>query len=307
MKQSDNVMKFNLLTIAYVFALLAAGMAVFGSMGLFIGACIVFFWVTMFREPSVFFWWVVGGLTAVVVIVMLLTPSVGSSRGGVRNSCLNNLKQIGLALSNYESAHGAYPPPFVADADGKPMHSWRVLILPYMEHQSLYAAYNFDEPWDGPNNRKLWDQMPDVYSCPGVDQARRRGVLSRDEAPEHTSHYVAVVDRSTIWNVDRPTSYSAISDGPSNTILLVEYSGGRLPWTAPVDLTLEEAIDELTSDNPQGHVHVIDSYFSTAMYHRFRLALFGDAHGRSFPGEMDREEARALLTIAGGEALDVET
>ena len=62
--------------------------------------------------------------------------------------------------------------PYVADATGRPMHSWRVLILPFLEQQSLYEQYDFREPWDGPNNIQLLGNMPDVFSCPSRSPAR---------------------------------------------------------------------------------------------------------------------------------------
>lgn len=71
-----------------------------------------------------------------------------------RVSCLNNLRHIELALHNYHNAHGCFPPAYIVDESGRPMHSWRVL-LPYLEQEALYDQYDFSEPWDGPNNRKL--------------------------------------------------------------------------------------------------------------------------------------------------------
>jgi hypothetical protein len=70
---------------------------------------------------------------------------------------VNNLKQIGLALRNYHDAYGRFPPAYVADGHGPPMHSRRVLILPWLEKREIYDRYRFDEPWDGPNNRKPHD------------------------------------------------------------------------------------------------------------------------------------------------------
>ena len=77
-----------------------------------------------------------------------------------KTHCKNNIKQIALALLMYEQAHGSFPPAYTADADGTPLHSWRVLILPYIEQQRLYDQYDFDEPWDGPNNSQLHGMMP---------------------------------------------------------------------------------------------------------------------------------------------------
>ena len=80
--------------------------------------------------------------------------------------CTNNLKHIGLALLNYNDIFGCFPPAYTTDANGKPMHSWRVLILPFIEQQTLYKRYRFDEPWDGPNNSLLAKEMPSVFPLP---------------------------------------------------------------------------------------------------------------------------------------------
>jgi hypothetical protein len=85
---------------------------------------------------------------------------------GRRYSCRNNIKQILWALHSYHEKHGHFPPAYVADKDGRPMHSWRVLILPYLDHDDVYKKYRMDEPWDGPNNRKLWDIRMGEYECP---------------------------------------------------------------------------------------------------------------------------------------------
>ena len=75
-------------------------------------------------------------------------------QAGRRSICENNLRQIALALQNYHQANGCFPPAYVADKNGKPMHSSRMLILPYVGFDDLYKAYDFTEPWDGPNNKK---------------------------------------------------------------------------------------------------------------------------------------------------------
>src|SRR5690606_17767117 len=86
---------------------------------------------------------VVGLLFCGGILVALLLPAVQSARETARRvQCANNLKQIGLAMHNYMDVNGAFPPAYLADSDGKPMHSWRVLILPYMEHRSLYDRYD---------------------------------------------------------------------------------------------------------------------------------------------------------------------
>jgi hypothetical protein len=90
------------------------------------------------------------------VLLGLLLPAVQSARETARRmQCANNLKQISLAMLSYEQQYHSLPPAFVADKNGRPMHSWRVLLLPYLDCKPLYDAYHFDEPWDGPHNRAL--------------------------------------------------------------------------------------------------------------------------------------------------------
>ena len=79
---------------------------------------------------------------------------------------ITNLKQIYLGMHNFLDIYQAFPPAVVIGPDGRPWHSWRVLILPFLEEQALYEQYRFDEPWDGPNNSKLLDKMPEVYADP---------------------------------------------------------------------------------------------------------------------------------------------
>ena len=81
-------------------------------------------------------------------------------------ACANNMKRIALALRNYHTAYGCFPPAYVADKNGRPMHSWRVLILPFLKEDPLYKQYKFSEPWDGPNNKKLIAVRVMFYTCP---------------------------------------------------------------------------------------------------------------------------------------------
>ena len=100
-------------------------------------------------------------------LVALLLPAVQSAREAARRSqCSNNLKQIALAMHNYHDVNGCLPAAYIADKDGKPLHSWRVALLPYLERSDLYERYNFNEPWDSPNNLQVAQQMPEVFRCP---------------------------------------------------------------------------------------------------------------------------------------------
>ena len=87
-------------------------------------------------------------------------------QAAIRSQCVNNEKQIGLAIHNYISVHESFPPAYTTDKAGKPLLSWRVLILPYIEQDALYKEFHLDEAWDSPHNKALIARMPAPYRCP---------------------------------------------------------------------------------------------------------------------------------------------
>lgn len=300
-------MKFRLAAIAYAFALLAAGMAAFGAIGgVMLATAILLAWQFTYEGRQAFGVVLLGGVGLLVVVMLYpaLVPLASARNAMRRNDCVSNLKQICLALSHYESANGAFPPPFIADADGKPMHSWRVLLLPYMEQQALYDEYDFDEPWDGPNNRKLWDRIPYFYSCTSCERCREIGGRPFGELPRNASNYVAIVGDRTAWPVGKQVKRSDLSDDTSETLQVLEYSGMKVPWTAPVDLTYEDAIEVLTGDDSQGHLRIDESLAVAKFTRDFRMGGFCDAHAKLLGSGLTDEYARAFLTIAGGEAIE---
>ena len=162
-----------------------------------------------------------------VVSVPLLLPAVQQAREAARRSqCKNNLKQIGLALHNYHDTFGAFPPAFIPDKDGKPMHSWRVLILPYIDQAALYSQYNFSEPWDGPNNSRLLVQMPAVYACPSHAAS---GTTT-------TTAYAGVFGEDCVFRGSEPVAIKDIKDGTANTLLVGEVANSTIPWMKPEDI-----------------------------------------------------------------------
>jgi hypothetical protein len=128
--------------------------------------------------------------------------------------------------------HGSFPPPYLADKDGKPMHSWRVLILPYLEQKNLWEKYRLDEPWDGPNNRQLAGARANVYvfCCPAD-----RWKLSTRNA----TNYLMVTGPGTASEELSARDPSKLAT--PNRILLVEATNSGIDWMEPKDLTLEEA------------------------------------------------------------------
>ncbi len=193
--------------------------------------------------------------------------------------CISNLKYIGLALHNYHEAFGCFPPAYVADETGKPMHSWRVLILPFMSDGSLFKAYNMAEPWDGPNNRKLLDQRPGDFGCP-----------SRD-AMGHLTSYVAIVGPKTTFPGSKSRRIAEIGDGTIETILLAEVSNVDIPWTEPRDLDVE-TMSWIINDPSKPAV--------SSVHRRAPTLLFADGTVRSL-STLSPAVLKAMSTIDGGE------
>ncbi|MBO0698769.1 MAG: DUF1559 domain-containing protein, partial [Zavarzinella sp.] len=122
------------------------------------------------NTPVVLIVLLVVGFTLLVcgvpLCIGLLLPAVQKVREAAnRQVSHNNLAQIGLAMHGYDITRGELPHNSF-DPDGKPLLSWRVHILPYIGENGLYQQFKLDEPWDGPNNIKLLNQMPNVYADP---------------------------------------------------------------------------------------------------------------------------------------------
>ncbi len=155
--------------------------------------------------------------------VPLLVEAVQKQRGGVeRQVSTNNLKQIALAMHNFHSVYQRLPPQAVFDKEGKPLLSWRVLILPFIEQNDLYKEFHLDEPWDSEHNKKLLAKMPKIYALPGQKAA-------------DVTHYQGFYGKGAAFAGKKGVRLQEILDGTSNTILIVE-AAEAVPWTKPADL-----------------------------------------------------------------------
>jgi hypothetical protein len=168
-------------------------------------------------------------LFVVLGLVFALARETWLALNGAReaarcSTCRGHHKQIALALHNYHDNWGSFPPAYTLDATGKPAHSWRVLILPYLEQQALYKQYRFNEPWNGPNNTQLVRKMPRIYRCPSC---------AADLATGETN-YVVVVGPETVWPGTGVVTLSQCKD--QDTLLVAETHGSGICWLEPRDL-----------------------------------------------------------------------
>lgn len=144
---------------------------------------------------------------------------------------INNLKEIGIGLQNFHDVYKKFPAQASPGRDGKPLLSWRVAILPFVGGRGLYDQFHRDEPWDSEHNRKLIVQMPPVYAAPA---------LPADMRAKGMTTYLAPVGTGTIFGGTEGTSFATITDGTSNTIIVVEAAPAKaVIWTKPDDLAID--------------------------------------------------------------------
>jgi Protein of unknown function (DUF1559) len=242
------------------------------------------------------------GLIAVACVPLTwLTRAVTDAREAARSSqCLGRLKQIGLALLNYESRNGSFPPAYVADAQGKPLYSWRVLLMAELDRTEglfggrLAGRFHFDEPWNSPINRKLHNLplLTGVFQCPSVPHSGGSTETS----------YLAVVAPGTMFPSDGTSRRLAdVTDGPENTLIVVEVARTGIHWMEPRELDWgsmsfqlnDRTHPSVSSDHPFGgsgspgpHVFTVNDMVT------------------NLPRNLPPETLKALLTIAGGERVE---
>ena len=171
-----------------------------------------------------------GSLASVPIAMGLLIPAVQKVReAAARTQSMNNLKQIALAMHNYHATNGTFPPAYKADKNGKPLLSWRVLILPYIEQQNLYQQFHLDKPWDSEHNKQWSAMVVKVYRSP------------MSQAPLNMTTYLTVRGKNTAFPGAEGIKLTDITDGTSNTIMIVEASDKKaVPWAKPDDFEFNE-------------------------------------------------------------------
>ena len=169
------------------------------------------------------------GCVIIATIVLLVfiqgKYAYDSARSQARRiSCSNHLKQIFVGLSQYEATYGTLPPAYTVDAQGRPLHSWRTLILPYMEESKLYEKIDLTRPWNDPVNARFAAQAPGAYRCP-------TSILPADQ-----TCCVAIVGPNAFLLPDRGRRLTEITDPRYQTIALLELDlNSTVSWMSPVD------------------------------------------------------------------------
>jgi hypothetical protein len=196
----------------------------------------------------------------------------------------NNLKQLGIAMHAIHDTTRQLPRPAI-EKDGKPLLSWRVALLPYVEEEALYRQFRLDEPWDSDHNKRLIPMIPRVYLRP-------------KEAPDGSgrTYYQAVVGKGLLFDfkhvnkAGQPAGRQLmdITDGTSNTIMIV-VAKDPVIWTKPEDVDADDGRPILPR---------LDTRFTAGT-----VMLMADGAVRTVPKTVSEATLKAALTVNGGDVL----
>jgi type II secretory pathway pseudopilin PulG len=215
----------------------------------------------------------------VAVLIALFLPATRTPREASRRTqCKNNLKQIGLALHNYHDTWGAFPPAYTVDSGGRPLHSWRTLILPYLDQATLFNRIDLSKPWDDRVNAEAFQTKISTYACPSSPTLGDKSV------------YLAVVTDRSCLGPGRSRQVNEITDGTSNTIIVIEVPHDQaVPWYAPQDADAA-VLQSFGSTSKETHVGG-------------RHSLMADGAVRFISQNLDQQTFEALLTAASGDTV----
>jgi hypothetical protein len=203
-----------------------------------------------------------------------------------RGRSLNNLKQIGLALHSYYDENGHLPPAVVFDKEGRPLYSWRVLLLPYIEEQSLYLKFHLDEPWDSPHNLPLSQTNPGCYFL---------------HTEDGLTPYQALIGPGTAF--ERPgLTWADFPDGLDSTILVLE-AADSVPWAKPIDL-IYDPVGPLPQLKMWSYKPLNFICYKFAWQKGF-AACFADGSVHFVRNSTKEQLIRAVITRNGGEQVAV--
>ena len=191
------------------------------------------------RNSSVNVFAIVFGILAGLLVILLLCGGIiavfllpTARLTARRMQCSNNLKQIVLALHNYEATYKSLPPAYTVDSDGNKLHSWRTLILPYLEQSQLYSSIDLSLPWDHPRNAFAFNLDIPCFKCPD------------SKLPTGFTTYLAIVESAAAFTGDTSTKFSDISDGLANTAMVYESDkADAVHWMDPSDGDIQAFVD----------------------------------------------------------------
>ena len=233
------------------------------------------------------------GIAIALILLFLISltlPSVTLREAPRRTQCKNNLKQIGLAMHNYHDVHGSFP----AAALGSPPVSWRISLLPYLEHAAVAEQYDRNQMWDSTQNVALQKYRIWPYECPSRPS-------QYDSLGRFLTSYVVPTSHGAIFDSASGPPISEIKDGTSNTLLALEACGTEIIWTDPRDVDGSNA--EISVNGP-GAVKGRSSSLISSWHFGGAQAGLADGSVRFIDKNIDAVVLKNLMTKAGGEKIE---
>jgi hypothetical protein len=229
-------------------------------------------------------------LAIAVMAVITMPPIFERARQQAEQSaCARQLAIIALAMQAYCDEYGSYPPAYLVDRDGRPAHSWRVLLLPYLEGSQVYAEYRFDEPWDSPHNRQLAGRLHKVAGCPMYSCPADTSTWNNAE-----TNYVVITGKDTMFDATNSMGPLMIRDGTSSTLMIVEVTGTGIHWMEPRDLdigTMDFLVGTPTGKN------------ISSLHQRGAQVAFADSRPDCLNPDAREDDVRRLTSVAGDDPL----
>ena len=217
-------------------------------------------------------------LGILAVLVAFLLPLRRTAGPAARVSlCRNHLHNIMLGLQQYHDVYQTFPPAYTVDADGKPLHSWRTLLLPYVDQQFLYDKIDLTKPWDAPENAEAFQSAVYCYSCPAVKKHDNR------------TTYLAIVAPESVLRPGASCGLADIKDDAGHTALVIEVDRDHaVPWMSPLDA--DEAL--LMSQNAKAKLSHPQGFH----------AAFADGSVKFLNANMHPAGRRFMMTIDGNDS-----
>ncbi|MBS0204168.1 MAG: DUF1559 domain-containing protein [Planctomycetes bacterium] len=193
--------------------------------------------------------------------------------------CLNNLRNVGLEVHNFEASSGALPPAFTVDPDGQLLHSWRSAILPALDAKDVYLKIDRSKAWDNPANAEAYNTSLSIFRC------------SASTLPKSHTTYLAVVGINAAFHPTRPRALSEITDGHEQTLMLIEAPQDQaVHWMAPVDAD-EQLVTGIGASRKTAHAHGVH-------------VVMINGSGRFLSVNVDPRILRTLVTINANDSMN---
>ena len=237
------------------------------------------------------------GVFAGVSLLLVVSHVILSQREGTRRErCEYNLLQLYRATCEYVDAYGTYPPAYTIDSEGTPLHSWRVLLLPYLDREELYSHIRLNEPWDCEWNSQFWDKTPSLFQCSSIPVHTESGSANLDKTKRCS--FSCVLGTSSLFAKNgKPVFPDEVVDGVSNTVMYVERRD-PVNWMNPQDeLTEEQVLNE--NELPTTQRRGFGSWHGAGGY-----VLLADGSTRFLSEKIDSAVLKLLLNIDDSKVIE---